>query len=96
MRVMVAGIRKAREIAAQPAMAEWTGRELSPGIEAQSDEELQDYIRKTHNTVYHPVGTVRMGPVDDDMSPPLDPSCGSRASPGCAWPMPPSCRNTSP
>src|SRR6185312_9821651 len=52
------GIRKAREIAAQPAMAEWAGRELSPGIEAQTDEELQDYIRKTHNTVYHPVGTV--------------------------------------
>ncbi len=72
MRVMVAGIRKAREIAAQPAMAEWTGRELSPGIEAQTDEELRDYIRKTHNTVYHPVGTVRMGPADDDMSP-LDP-----------------------
>jgi choline oxidase len=72
MRVMVAGIRKAREIAAQPAMAEWAGRELSPGIEAQTDEELQDYIRKTHNTVYHPVGTVRMGPADDDMSP-LDP-----------------------
>lgn len=72
MRVMVAGIRKAREIAAQPALAEWTGRELSPGIEAQTDEELQDYIRKTHNTVYHPVGTVRMGAYDDDMSP-LDP-----------------------
>ena len=72
MRVMVAGIRKAREIAAQPAMAEWTGRELSPGVEAQTDEELQDYIRKTHNTVYHPVGTVRMGPDDDEMSP-LDP-----------------------
>ena len=72
MRVMVAGIRKAREIAAQPAMAEWTGRELSPGIEAQTDEELQDYIRKTHNTVYHPVGTVRMGAADDAMSP-LDP-----------------------
>jgi choline oxidase len=69
MRVMVAGIRKAREIAAQPAMAAWTGRELSPGVEAQTDEELQDYIRKTHNTVYHPVGTVRMGADDDGMSP---------------------------
>jgi choline oxidase len=72
MRVMVAGSRKAREIAAQPAMAEWTGRELSPGVEAQTDEELRDYIRKTHNTVYHPVGTVRMGAADDAMSP-LDP-----------------------
>ena len=44
----------------------------SPGVEAQTDEELRDYIRKTHNTVYHPVGTVRMGAADDGMSP-LDP-----------------------
>src|SRR5919107_5351820 len=36
-----------------------------------TDPEGHD-IRKTHNTVYHPVGTVRMGPMDDEMSP-LDP-----------------------
>ncbi|GAA3708206.1 GMC family oxidoreductase N-terminal domain-containing protein [Zhihengliuella alba] len=72
MRVMVAGIRKAREIVSQPAMAEWAGEELYPGQEAQTDEQLQDYIRRTHNTVYHPAGTVRMGAVDDAMSP-LDP-----------------------
>jgi choline oxidase len=73
MRVMIAGIRKAREIVAQPAMAEWAGRELSPGIEAQTDEELENYITRTHNTVYHPVGTVRMGPLDDHDSP-VDPT----------------------
>ena len=72
LRVAIAGIRLAREIVAQPAMAEWAGRELSPGIEAQTDQEIGDYVLATHNTVYHPVGTVRMGPVDDDMSP-LDP-----------------------
>ncbi|WP_105566540.1 GMC family oxidoreductase [Microbacterium halophytorum] len=72
MRVMTAGIRKAREIMAQPAMAEWAGRELAPGPDAQTDEELAEYIRTTHNTVYHPVGTVRMGPADDAGSP-LDP-----------------------
>ncbi|UEJ81191.1 GMC family oxidoreductase N-terminal domain-containing protein [Brachybacterium halotolerans subsp. kimchii] len=72
MRVMIAGIRKAREIVSQPAMAEWAGRELSPGIEAQTDEELAEYISATHNTVYHPVGTCRMGPLDDADSP-LDP-----------------------
>ncbi|MGO2634634.1 MAG: GMC family oxidoreductase [Galactobacter sp.] len=71
MRVMVAGVRKAREIMAQPGMAEWAGRELSPGVEAQSDEEIADYIRRTHNTVYHPVGTVRMG-ADDDAAAPVD------------------------
>ncbi|WP_104174372.1 GMC family oxidoreductase [Arthrobacter sp. Y81] len=72
MRVMVAGIRKAREIVAQPAMAEWAGKELYPGEAVQTDAEITDYIRKTHNTVYHPAGTVRMGAADDAMSP-LDP-----------------------
>ena len=72
MRVMIAGIRKAREIAAQPALADWVGTELYPGPDIQSDEEITDYIRKTHNTVYHPAGTVRMGATGDRMSP-LDP-----------------------
>ena len=72
MRVMIAGIRKAREIAAQPALADWVGTELYPGPDIQTDEEITDYIRRTHNTVYHPAGTVRMGAADDGMSP-LDP-----------------------
>ena len=72
MRVMVAGIRKAREIVAQPAMADWAGVELYPGVDVQTDAQITDYIEKTHNTVYHPAGTVRMGAVDDAFSP-LDP-----------------------
>ncbi|AZG46047.1 GMC family oxidoreductase [Gordonia insulae] len=72
MRVMITGIRKAREIAAAAPLADWVARELYPGPDATSDDELADYIRRTHNTVYHPVGTVRMGPTDDAMSP-LDP-----------------------
>ena len=72
MRIMIAGIRKAREIVAQPALAEWAGRELFPGQDVQTDEELADYVRRTHNTVYHPAGSCRMGPADDAMSP-LDP-----------------------
>ena len=72
MKVMVAGIRKAREIVAQPAMAQWAGTELYPGVEVQSDEQIADYITRTHNTVYHPAGSVRMGPETDPMSP-LDP-----------------------
>ncbi|AQU70291.1 GMC family oxidoreductase [Streptomyces niveus] len=72
IRVMTYGLRLAREIAAQEPMAAWKGQELAPGPEARSDEELLDYIRKTHNTVYHPAGTVRMGPADDADSP-LDP-----------------------
>ncbi len=73
MRIITKGIRKAREIVSQSALAEWAGRELFPGQEVQSDEELADYVRRTHNTVYHPAGSCRMGPVSDADSP-LDPS----------------------
>ncbi|WP_030015828.1 GMC family oxidoreductase [Curtobacterium sp. S6] len=69
MAVMIEGIRTARKIAQQPALDEWRGRELFPGEDLTTDEELADYIRDTHNTVYHPVGTVRMGADDDAMSP---------------------------
>lgn len=72
MHIAVEGIKLAREIVAQPAMAEYAGRELFPGTGVQSDEDIADYVAKTHNTVYHPAGTVRMGAVDDVMSP-LDP-----------------------
>lgn len=72
MRVMVAGIKKAREIVSQDAMSEWAGEELFPGKDVQTDEQIADYITRTHNTVYHPVGTVRMGP-EDDIDSPLDP-----------------------
>lgn len=69
MRVAVAGIKLAREIAAQPAMAEWAGEELYPGKDVVTDDEIADYVSRTHNTVYHPAGTVRMGAQDDAMSP---------------------------
>lgn len=48
-------------------------RELAPGPDATTDEELLDYIHKTHNTVYHPAGTAKMGAIDDPMAV-LDPA----------------------
>ena len=65
LRIMTEGIRRAREIVKQPAMAEWAGRELFPGPDNNSDAELAKYIMRTHNTVYHPVGTAAMGSSDD-------------------------------
>ncbi|MGP9784685.1 GMC oxidoreductase, partial [Glutamicibacter sp. AOP12-B1-11] len=41
-RVMIAGIRKAREIIGQPAMADWAGVEQFPGQQVQSDAEIFD------------------------------------------------------
>ena len=67
-RVMAYGIRLARKIVAQSAMAEWAGAELAPGPDAQSDDELIDYMHKTHNTVYHPACTAHMGPDSDPMA----------------------------
>ncbi|WP_432013251.1 GMC family oxidoreductase [Streptomyces cucumeris] len=72
IRVMTEGFRVARDIAARPALALWAGAELAPGSEVATDDELFDYIRQTHNTVYHPSCTVKMGAPDDPAAP-LDP-----------------------
>lgn len=64
-RIMVEGVRLARELAASGALSEWVERELAPGPSAQSFEELSEYVRTTANTVYHPAGTARMGAPDD-------------------------------
>jgi choline dehydrogenase-like flavoprotein len=65
MRVMVHGIKLARRIVAQEPMREWAGAELYPGPDVHTDDEIADYISKTHNTVYHPSCTVRMGSAAD-------------------------------
>ena len=67
-RIMIEGIRLSRRLAAQEAMKPWAARELAPGPEVQSNEEIAEYIRKTHNTVYHPAGTCRMGREGDEMA----------------------------
>ena len=63
--VLLAGTRLARRIGAQPPLRGWIERELAPGPDAVTDDELIDYLRTTHNTVYHPAGTARMGAVND-------------------------------
>jgi choline oxidase len=67
-RVMVAGVKRAREIAAQPALRAWVRRELSPGIEVQADAAISAYVRSTANTVYHPAGTCKMGAETDPLA----------------------------
>jgi choline dehydrogenase len=64
-RTLVDGIRIAREIAGTPPLADWLVREVCPGPEITSDEDLSEYARKVAHTVYHPAGTCRMGAVDD-------------------------------
>jgi len=57
----VEGVRLAREIAATGPLAEYAEREIRPGPDARTDAELAAAIRRGAQTVYHPVGTCRMG-----------------------------------
>ncbi|MCV7288612.1 FAD-dependent oxidoreductase [Mycolicibacterium wolinskyi] len=66
--VLIAGIRLARRIAATEPMAGWLVREVFPGPDAQSDEDLSEALRATHQTVYHVSGTCRMGADGDPMA----------------------------
>ena len=59
-------IHVARKILSQPALAEHAGDEVGPGFDAQSDDELNEYIRSKADTAYHPCGTCKMGA--DDMA----------------------------
>ena len=45
---------------------EFGGTEVSPGSASQSDEELLEFIRNKAETIYHPIGTCKMGADDDD------------------------------
>jgi choline dehydrogenase len=60
-RVLAAGMRFTRQIFAAPAIAQHSVDETLPGPDVRSDEELTDYARSFGNTIYHPVGTCRMG-----------------------------------
>ncbi|MFN8217906.1 MAG: GMC family oxidoreductase N-terminal domain-containing protein [Solirubrobacterales bacterium] len=66
LRMMVAGLRLCRRIAAAPALAPWRGRELAPGAEVESEEALAAFVERTHTTVSHPAGTCRMGAAEDE------------------------------
>ena len=58
---LVAGLRIAREIVRQPALAPFRGTEIDPGADITTDAGLLDFVRETSETLYHPVGTCRMG-----------------------------------
>jgi choline dehydrogenase len=60
-RMMVECARLAREIFAQPAFKPFAGEELFPGADARSDEALLDFVRRKAETIYHPIGTCKMG-----------------------------------
>ncbi len=61
-RVLVSGMRIARDLMGAPAMRNHVEIEINPGSQVNSDDELLDYAARTGATLYHPIGTCRMGP----------------------------------
>lgn len=64
-KVLVAGLKMLREIYRQPAFRDLvTDQEYMPGNTVQTDRDLEEFARRKGGTVFHPVGTCRMG--EDD------------------------------
>ncbi|MBI1169954.1 choline dehydrogenase [bacterium] len=61
-------IRQIRRIVAQPALAPYKPEEWKPGVEFQSDEDLAKLAGDIATTIFHPVGTTKMGRDDDPMA----------------------------
>jgi choline dehydrogenase len=68
-RAMREAVKMVREVCQQEALKPFTGSEIMPGPNATSDEDIDSFIRRTGETIYHPVGTVAMGVSDTQ---PLD------------------------
>jgi choline dehydrogenase len=65
---MRACVRLTREIFAQPAFDRYRGRELQPGAEVRSDDEIDTFIRAKVESAYHPSCSCKMGDEGDPMA----------------------------
>jgi choline dehydrogenase len=57
-----------RRIVSQPALAKYKPVEVKPGVQFQTDIDLAKLAGDIGTTIFHPVGTAKMGPVSDPMS----------------------------
>ena len=62
--VVVEGVKIARRIMTSSALDEFRGEERFPGAAVASDDEIKEWVRANVQTIYHPVGTCKMG-LDD-------------------------------
>jgi len=67
-RVAADSLRLTRRIVAQPALARYQPSEWKPGVQYQSDEELAQLAGDIGTTIFHPVGTCKMGPAADALA----------------------------
>ena len=61
MRVIVEGVKLSRRLAHANSFSDYRGGELHPGSNVQSDRDIVEFIRAEAQTLYHPVGTCKMG-----------------------------------
>ena len=61
LRTMTAGVRLARRLAHAKSFDQFRGEELHPGAAMTSDAEIAEFLRNELETLYHPVGTCKMG-----------------------------------
>src|SRR5665213_1540486 len=67
-RALREGFKMVREVAGQKALMAIRGDEVEPGVQVQTDDEIDAFIRKNAETIYHPVGTCRMGATGDPLA----------------------------
>lgn len=63
---LVAAVKRGREIIHTPAFGPHRGREMEPGEAVRTDAEIAEFVREKAESIYHPVGTCKMG--HDDMA----------------------------
>jgi choline dehydrogenase len=67
-RIAAQSLRVTRRIVAQPALAPFRPREIKPGVQFESDADLATLAGDIGTTIFHPVGTAKMGPAADPMA----------------------------
>jgi choline dehydrogenase len=67
-RVAVESLRLTRKIVSRPALEKYQPQEWKPGVEYQSDEDLARLAGDIATTIFHPVGTTKMGRANDPMA----------------------------
>jgi choline dehydrogenase len=65
---LIAGFKIGREIFADEAFNPYRDAEFQPGVDVKTDAEIEQWIRGHCETIYHPVGTCKMGPSTDPMA----------------------------
>ncbi|MDO9436428.1 GMC family oxidoreductase [Hydrogenophaga sp.] len=64
---LVQGVKQMRQVLQQPALARYGGTESAASAQAQSDAQIEQFVRNHADTIYHPVGTCRMGSTATDV-----------------------------